>query len=200
MSRTERGGPKQGDFVESKTMFPRPRWGRESTGDIMKLSWQSRTIMVALLFSLLPFIALCGIVLWPYNPIRIDVLKITNNGPVTLGTPVFYCMTGEKYTDKPGVVIRQLINSRLITYTALDGNVETGPFIINNYLETGTGDLPGIYHMRMTIKYTYFGFWEVITALNSLPFRMVAHHDELKEGKQGKQGKQGKPGKDLWGR
>ena len=56
--------------------------------------------------------------------------------------------------------------------------------------------------MRETFIFTYFGFWEVSVVANSLPFEMIAHHDELAEGKPGKTGKQGPAGpagKDFWG-
>jgi len=148
----------------------------------MKLSIQSKTLMLLLAICMLPFLALVGIVLWPYNPLTIHSVSILNkNNTVMAGEKVLYAADVTKHTSRAGKVIRQLLNSRVITYTAIEGNVDTGRKIVKNYLETSSGDLPGQYYMRFTVVYTYFGFWEVTVAENSKPFTMIASHDELME-------------------
>jgi hypothetical protein len=170
----------------------------------MKASIQTKMLAAILIACALPFLALVGIVLWPYNPLTINSVNIINPGnTVIAGENVLYSADVVKHTNKPGKVIRQLINSRVITYSAIDGNIDQGGRIVNNYLETSAADLPGYYYMKFTAVYTYFGFWEVTVSANSKLFQMIAHHDELKEGKEGKQGVQGKrgpAGKNFWGK
>jgi hypothetical protein len=170
----------------------------------MTTSWQTKVLTLLFGLSVLPFFALVGIVLWPYDPLTINSVAIENKGPIIAGTPVYYAVNVEKHTPKVGTVIRQLINSRVITYSPLDGNIDTGVKIVRNYLETSPGDLPGEYVMRFTVTYTYFGFWDVTVAKNSPPFNMIQGHDEVGEkgekGERGKEGKPGAPGKNFWGR
>ena len=176
----------------------------------MTLSRETRILMVVFILSLLPYIFLAGVALWPYNPLTVHEIKILN-APVTLGgEPIKYSITYTKHAAKPCRVIRQLINERNIPYTAFDSNLPVTkgpkPDCRGNTLVTSTGDLPGEYILRETFIFTYFGFWEVSVVADSKPFQMIAHHDEMKEGKQGKTGpagptgQTGKSGKDFWGK
>jgi hypothetical protein len=178
---------------------------REGDYRIMTTSWQTKVLTLLFGLSVLPFFALVGIVLWPYDPLTINSVTIENAGnTVIAGERVYYAVNVVKRTAKVGTVIRQLINSRVITYSPLDGNIDTGQKIVRNYLETSYGDLPGEYMMRFTVTYTYFGFWDVTVAKNSPPFNMIQDHNEVGEkgekGERGKEGKQGAPGKNFWGK
>jgi hypothetical protein len=161
----------------------------------MTLSPQTKVLMALLVMGLMPFFFLAGLVLYPWNPLDIHCVKITNpGGKVVAGTPVTYAVDITKKVSIPGRVLRQLINERVITYTAYEGNVPKGRRIIAADMNTSVGDMPGKYYLRWTVTYSYFGFYDVPVAKDSEVFELVAPPVV-----RGDKGDTGRPGRDAKG-
>ena len=169
----------------------------------MKTSIQTKLLAAILLSCIMPFLFLVGVVLWPYYPLKVTSFTVENKQPFILGTPVIVKLVGYKNTDKPVKIICQMINSRSILYSPVEGSLPRGPVNRERVLETSVGDLPGTYYVRCTHVYTYFGFWDVIVPVESVPFEAQSSLDETKPGapgKRGPRGDRGPAGKDFWGK
>jgi hypothetical protein len=178
-------------------MPSRARRGRKGTGGIMKLSWQTKGLMLMLITALMPLFIFTFLSAVPLNPLTIDKLCVTNKDKIVVtGEPVYYTLTGRKNTDKRAKILRQLINERTIYYTPEEGNYPEGATKSNGKMVTSKGDAAGKYFIRMTIIYNYFWFRDVVITADSDWFEMVsARQYRGVKGDKGDKGERGKTGK-----
>lgn len=158
----------------------------------MKLSWQSKGLMMLIVGMLLPLVALVLMLVWPLTPIEIRCLKITNQTTIIAGDQIHYAIDMTKYINVPGKVIRQLVNERVTTYSPIDGNVSPGTRILRSSINTSPSDMPGAYKLRWSVTYTYWGFRDVTVSAESEPFTMRAH--PAVKGERGQRGIRGEKG------
>lgn len=111
----------------------------------------------------------------PLNPIVLKSVTIVNaDKKVEIGSPVCFRVEYTKFTNKHGLVVRQLINDRVVNYTPHISRVPIGEGSGVDCLHTGQGDSPGKYRVNYTVIYKYFGFREVSTSLLSDEFQIIA--------------------------
>lgn len=111
----------------------------------------------------------------PLNPIALKSVTIVNaDKKVEIGSPVCFRVEYTKFTNKHGLVVRQLINDRVVNYTPHISRVPIGEGSGVGCLHTGQGDSPGKYRVNYTVIYKYFGFREVSTSLLSNEFQIIA--------------------------
>ena len=138
----------------------------------------TKTIMymvaAVLIAILLPPVVYLVLMVWPLNPIEIKSVKILNeNNIVRIGEDIRFRVHYVKHTDKHGLVVRQLINDRVVNYTPHISSVPKGEDEGVGVLKTGPGDVPGHYHVNYTVIYEYFGFRKVSTSAVSDEFVII---------------------------
>lgn len=123
---------------------------------------------------LISALVLAGLNWWPLNPIELKEIKIMNpDNIVRIGQPILFKVIFVKHTDKPGIVVRQLINDRVINYTPIMSRFPVGDGMGVGRIHTSKGDVPGAYHIKYSTIHKYFGFREVTTSAISDEFELV---------------------------
>lgn len=118
--------------------------------------------------------AFCVMAFWPYKPLRLDnePLPILNRSKeVEAGNKLYYRLKGKKNTNKPVMIIKQLIDTDVLyTLPIMWGNLPQGDF--NKTIPT---DLPANieakeYQMRITYSYPITPFRWVSVVANTERF------------------------------
>jgi hypothetical protein len=120
------------------------------------------------------FVAI-GFAAYPLKPVTLNKIEILDaDNTITAGEPVHFTVWGMKHTDRPSKVIYQLVNTRVTTYSAVEGNLAKGTDHYSKSLPTSKYDMAGTYYIRTTVSVKYFGgLREVTVAKDSAPFTMV---------------------------
>ena len=123
---------------------------------------------------LISALVLAALNYWPLNPIELKEVKILNaDNIVRIGQPILFRVTFTKHTEKPGLIIRQLINDRVINYTGIMSRFPKGDGQGIGRIHTSKGDVPGSYHIKYSVVYKYFGFREIATSAISDEFELL---------------------------
>jgi len=142
----------------------------------MKLKCKKENwILRALLFLLAsPTLILLGLLWWPLEPLEIHSVKIMNEGDkVAQGQELVFEVDYVKHNNMSGMVIRQLLNDRVINYSPHMSSVPKGAAKRRGYLKIGEVDSPGKYQLNYTVIYKYFGFREVVVSKLSNEFEVT---------------------------
>jgi hypothetical protein len=139
----------------------------------------------------LAIVVIVAFATYPLNPVELDeVVILDDDNTIVAGEPVHFKVKGLKNTDRTSHVIYQLVNSRITTYTPIEGNLPIGTKEYGKCLPTSVSDMPGQYHIRVTISVPYFGgLREPTVSKDSNKFTIVSPITQ--RGKQGIQGKRG---------
>lgn len=128
-------------------------------------------------------IVLCGLwaerlywAYWPFEPLIVHGIKIINpDNTVCAGSNLLYQMEIEKQMDVPAKVKRQLVNSYIIDYPA----IEPPDKPLGSQVVTTTVPVPeyadaGLYHLRWAVEYEVGPDKRPITVrTESKPFMVV---------------------------
>lgn len=138
----------------------------------MRLSFESKLLMTLLIILLFTPIVLSLI---PLKPLTVRSITIENpDKRVIAGERIFYTVDAVKHTKKSCIIIRQLINERTLHYTPIQSNIPATDARREGCLDTSMGDMPGVYFIRWTAVYKYFGFRDVEVVAESDKLTMVA--------------------------
>jgi hypothetical protein len=153
-------------------------------------------------------VAIVGFATWPLKPVDLTAVELIDsiddgkdipviNPTIIAGNPVHFMVRGMKHTDRPSKVIYQLVNTRVTTYSVIEGNLGKGTDHYPKALPTSKYDMSGIYYVRTTICVNYWGIRDVCVMKDSNTFTMVcpAKAERGIQGIQGKKGDKGEKGK-----
>lgn len=141
--------------------------------------WHEKyTAMIAISFITLPMLFVIALSWWPLHPLELKSVKVMNfDNRVTIGQPILFQVHYIKHIDKHGIIIRQLVNDRVINYTPIVSNVGLGESKGIGRIKTSAGDIPGKYHIKYSVVYEYWGFRDVVVSALSDEFELVENDD-----------------------
>ena len=155
------------------------------------LDWIKRTLFT--LFIGLLFVYVCVVAYWlwwPYNPIRIDEVKVDKD-IVATGERICFQIAGEKFMPVQVKVIVELVNGESMHIVSYDSNVPVGDKFIPRCFIVPYSIIPRQYQIRWTGGYQV-NMLRVVTkrALS----KWITIVDGLEQGRRGEAGKTGEKG------
>jgi hypothetical protein len=139
---------------------------------MVKLAQYAAYLTLLLAFLLVGYIAFN--LLYPYPTMTIEQPAVVINKTVKAGEVLQVQINSEKFTDKPGVIVRQFINDMVYVMPSYVSNYPMGK---SNRVSLSTKvpvELPpGEYYVKTTIEYEFPPFRKITYTFDTEKFTVV---------------------------
>lgn len=134
--------------------------------------------LVMLMFS--TFLMAMVALVYPYRTFELqtDKLEVVNK-EVMPGEKLYYKSYFCKYTNKPAIVSRTLVNDYLIHYSTFYSNYPEGCHNITIGIDIPTSASPGDYFVRVVLEYKVNPLRHIQVTLESEPFVILDKEREV---------------------